>query len=100
VPPSALAFSPDGASLLSGAGNAVAIYWDLASEVNRYVAGHWSPLLAVGFDPDGALRTVSEKLSRRTPDDLPRDEEGMRAWIARTVRSTPAATGQPPAPAR
>jgi hypothetical protein len=99
VPPVVLAFSPDGASLLSGAMNAVILYWDLASDVNRFVAGHWTPLLALGFDPDGAIRSVSEKLSRRTPDDLPRSEDGMRAWIARALRSTRAATERPPAPA-
>jgi WD40 repeat protein len=100
VPPRALAFSPDGASLLSGAGNATVLDWDLASEVNRFVAGHWTPLLAVGFDPDGAIHTISEKLSRRTTDDLPHSEEGMRAWIARALRSPSGATAPPPAPAR
>jgi serine/threonine protein kinase/WD40 repeat protein len=98
--PTALAFSLDGSVLLSASANSMVQYWDVATGVTRAVTGHWTPILALGFDPDGAVRTVSEKLSRRTRDDLPRDEAGLRAWIARALSQPTTATEPPPAPAR
>ncbi|HEU5057646.1 MAG TPA: WD40 repeat domain-containing protein, partial [Kofleriaceae bacterium] len=100
LPATVLAFSPDGAVLLSGSVNADLQYWDVPTGVTRSLPGHWTPILALGFDPDGAARTISEKLSRRVRDDLPRSEEGLRAWIARSLSQPRAATARPPAPAR
>jgi len=100
LPPTVLAFSPDGTALLSGSVNSTIHYWDVPTGVTRAITGHWTPILALGFDPDGALRTISQTLSRRTRDDLPRDEAGLRAWIARALSEPTAATAPPPAPAR
>ena len=98
--PTLLAFSPDGSVLLSGSANAMVQYWDVATGVTRTVPGHWTPILALGFDPDGAVRTISQRLSRRTGDDLPRGEAALRAWIDRALSRPTAAREQPPAPAR
>ena len=100
LPPTVLAFSSDGSVLLSGAANAVLHYWDVATGVTRAVHGHWTPLLALGFDPDGAVRSISERLTRRTRDDLPQGEAGLRTWIARALTRPRGARGPPPAPGR
>jgi eukaryotic-like serine/threonine-protein kinase len=100
LPATVLAFSADGSLLLSGSVNSTIQYWDVPTGVTRMLAGHWTPILALGFDPDGAVRTISERLSRRIRDDLPRGEAGLRAWIASALSEPTAATAPPPAPAR
>jgi len=50
----ALAFSPDGRTLVSGGADTLLIFWDLGlGRVNATAEGHWAALTKVVYDRDG-----------------------------------------------
>ncbi|HEX2570079.1 MAG TPA: protein kinase [Polyangia bacterium] len=56
---SALAFSPDGRSLATGAHNRIVRLWDVASGKGRILDWHRGTIETLGFSPDGQLLAVA-----------------------------------------
>ncbi len=64
----ALAFSPDGRTLVSGGADTLLIFWDVAlGRVNTTAEGHWAPLTQVVYDQQGeTILTGCEDAKART----------------------------------
>jgi len=59
---SAVAYAPDGKSVVSGGWDAIARHWDLdgAREVRKYGSSHEGFIEAIAFSPDGRTVAVSD----------------------------------------
>jgi len=77
-------FSPDGRVLAAACFDDSLEIWDVASGEGRVLDGHRGRVLDLAFSPDGALvaSASADGTIRLWPDDLPRGEAGLRAWLA------------------
>ena len=84
----ALAVSPDGTTVATAASNGTLLLWDLATGEKRelHVSGAVAGDLAFARDGKRLVAAVSDGTVREWPDDLPRDEVGLHAWIATALR--------------
>ena len=57
--------------------------WDLEGGGSRGLVGHEGAVIGVAFSPDGqrVVSLGSEGTARQWADDLPRDEEALRAFV-------------------
>lgn len=83
-----LALSDDGELLASNTHDGSTLLWDLAGGPEtlrepRRLAGSISNVLVMRFAPDARslLRVDADGRAIRWDDDLPRDPDGLRAWI-------------------
>ena len=81
IPATALAFAPDGRTLVSGADDGVVAAWDVELGGRRWLTGHRRPVLAVAAGA-GQIWSIDAAVLRQAPDDLPHGEAALRAWIA------------------
>jgi WD40 repeat protein len=77
----AVAFAPDGRTVLSGSNDSTLMLWDVATGRRlRTFAGHFAPVYAVAFSPDG--RTALSGSADRT----------LMLWDVAVTRDAEAAT--------
>jgi WD40 repeat protein len=73
-----------GDRLLTASNDRTARVWDLHSGVSRPLGRHADRVVYAGVAPNGQLMTIDHDDRHVVyPDDLPADEAGLRAWLAR-----------------
>jgi WD40 repeat protein len=76
-----------GDRLLTASTDRTARVWDLHSGVSRPLGRHSDRVVYAGVAPNGQLLTIDHDDRHVVyPDDLPADEAGLRAWLARWAR--------------
>ncbi|WP_170229541.1 WD40 repeat domain-containing serine/threonine-protein kinase [Polyangium fumosum] len=85
-----LALAANGAALVTGSDDKTVRLWDLAIGEGRVLGTHESVVRDVDIAPDGswAVSVGRDGTVRVWPDDLPREPEALRTWIARSVPDT------------
>ncbi|MDI3289343.1 protein kinase [Polyangium sp. 15x6] len=85
-----LALAANGAALVTGSDDKTVRLWDLAIGEGRVLGTHEGVVRDVDIAPDGswAVSVGRDGTVRIWPDDLPREPEALRAWIARSVPDT------------
>ena len=86
-PVTSVALSPDGRLALTGSEDRTARLWDLVTDASRPLAGHTDKVVFAGFSADGRRLIVVDHLAQIAThyDDLPRNELGLRAWLAQVA---------------
>ncbi|HRI62968.1 MAG TPA: serine/threonine-protein kinase [Polyangium sp.] len=82
-----LALAKDGAVFATSSDDRTIRLYDLESGESRVMGMHDAPARAVGIDPHGqwAVSVGDDGAVRLWSDDLPREPEPLRAWIASSV---------------
>ncbi|MDI1483534.1 serine/threonine-protein kinase [Polyangium sp. y55x31] len=85
-----LALAANGAALVTGSDDKTVRLWDLAIGEGRVLGTHDGVVQDVDIAPDGswAVSVGRDGTVQVWPDDLPREPEALRAWIARSVPDT------------
>jgi eukaryotic-like serine/threonine-protein kinase len=80
-------WSADGEYLLTGSDDRTARLWDLVTKISRPLAGHVDKVVFAGFSADGRRLIVVDHAAEIAThyDDLPRNELGLRAWLAQVA---------------
>jgi WD40 repeat protein len=86
-----LAFSPDGTRLASAGYDKRVMLWDMATGEARRLLGHTAGAQGVAFLPDGrSLVSIGQDGTVRLwPDELPWEQDALRAWMATIPGSEP-----------
>jgi len=82
-----LALAQDGTVFATGSDDRTIRLYDLDTAESRVMGVHEGAVRAVGIDPHGqwAVSAGDDGYVRMWADDLPRDPEALRAWIAASV---------------
>lgn len=82
-----LALSEDGTMLATGSDDRTVRLYDIETGESRVMGVHEAAVQAVGIDPHGkwALSVGDDGAVRMWSDDLPREPEALRKWIASAV---------------
>ncbi len=82
-----LALAQNGAVFATGSDDRTVRLYDIETGESRVMGMHEAPVRAVGIEPNGlwVVSAGDDGAVRLWSDDLPRDPEALRAWIASSV---------------